>query len=70
MDSMMKVIAEYAGWQVVLDANSVVSIHFGKGQWVCDYGSTYEAIVGEVKDPEIRRALLGQWKRYIDERPR
>lgn len=67
MDSL-RVIAEFAGWQVVLDANAVVSIHFGQGAWVCDHDSAYDAIVGEVKDPDIRRALLKQWGSYMNGR--
>lgn len=57
----LRTIAKAGGWEVVQDANGVISIHFGNAAYICDYGSAYEAIRGEVKDPEIRAELLKQW---------
>lgn len=57
----LRVIAKFAGWEVIQDANSVISIHRGDGIYLCDHGSAYEAIRAEVKDPEIRAELLRQW---------
>lgn len=61
MMTTLKTIAKFGGWEVVLDANSIVSIHYGSGQWICDHASAYEAIKAEVKDPAIRGELLRQW---------
>lgn len=61
----MKTIAKFGGWEVILDANAVVSIHFGKGQWIFDYSNAYDAIKKEVADPTIRTELLRQWKAYM-----
>lgn len=57
----IRTIAKAGGWEVVQDANGIVSIHFGNGQYICDHGSAYEAIRAEVKDPTIRRELIRQW---------
>lgn len=65
MDTL-KVIAKFGGWEVVLDSNSIVSIHFGNGQWICDHASAYDAIKNEVDDAVIRIELLRQWRAYMD----
>lgn len=57
----LKTLARFAGWEVVLDANSIISIHYGHGQWICNHASAYDAIKSEVKDPAIRLELLRQW---------
>lgn len=57
----LRVIAKAGGWEVVQDANGVISIHFGNGAWICDHASAYNAIRDEVKDPDIRKELLRQW---------
>lgn len=58
----MRVIAKAGDVEVIQDANGVVSIQVGKhAQYICDYGSAYEAIREEVKDPVIRNSLLAQW---------
>lgn len=67
MNTMRK-IAAFGGWEVALDANSVVSIHFGNGAWICDHASAYDAIVAEVRDPKVRLALLKQWAHYMNGR--
>lgn len=66
MNGMLKVIAKFGGWEVVLDANSVVSIHFGNGAWVYDYASAYDAIKNEVTDPLVRGELLKQWGAHMN----
>lgn len=57
----LRTIAKAGGWEVAQDANGIVSIHFGSGQWICDHSSAYEAIREEVKDPTLRAELLKQW---------
>lgn len=61
MMATMKTLAKFGGWEVIVDANSIVSIHFGAGQWICTHASAYEAIKNEVKDPAIRTELIRQW---------
>lgn len=61
MMTVLKTIAKFGGWEIVMDANSVVSIHFGHGSWICSHASAYEAIKTEVTDPTIRMELLRQW---------
>jgi hypothetical protein len=56
----MRTLAKFGGWEVIQDANSVISIHYGNGMWVCDHASAYDAVKEEVKDPETRKALLTQ----------
>lgn len=57
----MRVIAKAGDYEVIQDANGVVSIHFGSGVYICDHGSAYEAIRECVKDSDIRNQLLQQW---------
>lgn len=57
----IRTIAKAGGWEVVQDANGIISIHFGAGLYICEHGSAYEAIRAEVKDPVIRTELLKQW---------
>lgn len=66
MNEALRKIAEFGGWEVVLDVNSVVSIHFEKGAWVCDHASAYDAIKNDVKDPVVRAELLKQWQTYMN----
>lgn len=59
--NVLRMLAKFGGWEVVLDANSIVSIHHGNGVWISDHASAYEAIRAEVKDPAIRTELIRQW---------
>lgn len=57
----LRSIAKAGGWEVVQDANGIISIHFGNGIYICDHASAFEAIRSEVKDPVIRKELIRQW---------
>lgn len=57
----LRTIAKAGGWEVMQDANGVISIHFETGTYISDHGSAYEAIRNEVKDPAVRAELLKQW---------
>lgn len=57
----LRTIAKAGGWEVVQDANGIISIHFGNGAYICEHASAYEAIKSEVEDPVIRKELIRQW---------
>lgn len=60
MNNTMRVIAKAGGYEVICDANGVVSISKDQAHYICSTSSAYE-MIREVPDKDIRAELLKQW---------